>query len=169
MNLNKNRKYETLEDDITKRSIGINTDKQLKDYKIFVFDLDNTLYLHNNENSSYHKKVKNFLVYLKDNNKKLYVATHNFNPVFLLDKLNITELFDGVIKETKNVNPMLNSIMEYTNKKDMILEILKDTDFTTEDVIFFDDHEYNITQVNSIGVKCIYVDDFKGINFSDIY
>jgi HAD superfamily phosphatase (TIGR01681 family) len=141
----------------------------LKDYNIFVFDLDNTLYLHKVENESYHKKVKNFLVYLKDNNKKLYVATHNFYPKNLLDKLNITELFDGIIKETKDVYPTLNSIMEYTNKKDMILEILKDSDFTTDDVIFFDDHEYNIHQVNSINVKCICVDEFKGINFADIY
>lgn len=44
----------------------MNTDKQLKDYKIFVFDLDNTLYLHKvdqNYAEIYHKKVKNLLVY----------------------------------------------------------------------------------------------------------
>ena len=48
--------------------IGINTDKQLKDYNIFVFDLDNTLYLHKvDENYAeiYHKRVKNFLMYVK--------------------------------------------------------------------------------------------------------
>ena len=67
--------------------IGINTDKQLKDYKIFVFDLDNTLYLHKViESENYHKKLKNFLVYLKDQDKKLYIATHNFFPKNLLDK-----------------------------------------------------------------------------------
>lgn len=167
----RNKKVTQVQKVTTKKTvdIGINTDKQLKDYKIFVFDLDNTLYLHKVESKIYNKKLENFLVYLKDQDKKLYIATHNLDPVFLLDKLNITHLFDGIIKETKDVSPWLNSIMEYTSKKDMILEILKDTDFTTDDVIFFDDHEYNITQVNSICVKSIYVNDLKGINFMDIY
>lgn len=153
--------------------VEINTDKQLKDYKIFVFDLDNTLYLHNGNKiytDEYHKKVKNFLVYLKDNDKKLYIATHNFNPIKYLDKLNITELFDGIIKETKNVHPSLNTIMEYTSKKYMMLEILNNhTDLTKDDIIFFDDHNYNIKEVESINVKSIYVNQLKGINFSEIY
>lgn len=154
--------------------IGINTDKQLKDYKIFVFDLDNTLYLHNvdeNYAEMYHKKVKNFLMYLKDNDKILYVATHNFNPTNYLNRINIQPLlFNGIIKETKNVHPSLNSITEYTSKKDMILEILNNhNDLTKNDIIFFDDHDYNIKEVDSINVKSIYVNECKGINFSDIY
>jgi len=154
--------------------IGINTDKQLKDYNIFVFDLDNTLYLHNvdgNYAEMYHKKVKNFLMYLKDNDKILYIATHNFNPSKYLFYLNISPLlFNGIIKETKNVHPSLNSITEYTSKKDMILEILNNhNDLTKNDIIFFDDHDYNIKEVDSINVKSIYVNECKGINFSDIY
>lgn len=155
-------------------NIGINTDKQLKDYMIFVFDLDNTLYLHNVDNiyaEEYHKKVKNFLTYLKDNNKRLYIATHNFYPIDYLNQINISPLlFNGIIKETKNVHPMINRISDYTSKKDMILEILdKNSNLTKDDIIFFDDHQYNIDAVKSIGVKCIYVDEFKGINFSEIY
>jgi len=154
--------------------IGINTDKQLKDYNIFVFDLDNTLYLHNvdgNYAEMYHKKVKNFLMYLKDNDKILYIATHNFNPTNYLNRINIPPLlFNGIIKETKNVHPSLNSITEYTSKKDMILEILNNhNDLTKNDIIFFDDHDYNIKEVDSINVKSIYVNECKGINFSDIY
>lgn len=153
--------------------VGTNTDKQLKDYKIFVFDLDNTLYLHNvdqNYAEKYHKKALNFLMYLKDCDKLLYIATHNFNPKFLLDKINISPLFDGIIKETKDVHPSLNSIVEYTSKKDMILEILdKHKNLTKDDVVFFDDHNYNIKQVESINVKSIYVNDYKGIDFSEIF
>ena len=153
--------------------IGVNTDKQLKDYKIFVFDLDNTLYLHNVDSiysDKYHKKVVNFLMYLKDSNKLLYIATHNFNPTKLLNKINIEPLlFNGIIKETKDVHPSLNSITEYTSKKDMILEILdKHIDLTNDDIVFFDDHNYNIKQVESINVKSIYVDELKGIDFSEI-
>lgn len=152
----------------------INTDKQLKDYKIFVFDLDDTLYLHNVNKDYvkvYHKKVKNFLDYLKDNNKILYIATHNFNPDLYLYRMKISQLlFDGIIKETKDVNPESNSIIDYTSKKDMILEILnKQPNLTKDDIIFFDDHIYNINEVNSINVKSIHVDKKKGIIFSDIY
>jgi HAD superfamily phosphatase (TIGR01681 family) len=152
---------------------GTNTDKQLKDYKIFVFDLDNTLYLHNVDEDyaeMYHKKVKNFLMYLKDSDKLLYIATHNFNPGNYLSKIDILQLFDGIIKETKDVHPWLNSIIEYTSKKDMVLEILnKHNDLKKEDVVFFDDHNYNIKEVESINVKSIYVDNNKGIDFNEIY
>lgn len=153
---------------------GTNTDKQLKDYKIFVFDLDNTLFLHKVDqiySEKYHRKVGNFLNYLKDSDKLLYIATHNFNPDNYLNRINIQPLlFDGIIKETKNVHPMLNHITEYTSKKDMILEILdKHKDLTKDDVVFFDDHMFNIKEVESINVKCVYVNESKGIDFSEIY
>lgn len=170
------RKLDTIHENeiVEKVDKQINTDKQLKDYKIFVFDLDETLYLHNvnqDYKNIYHKKVKNFLVYLKDNDKRLYIATHNFGPSSWLHRMDISPLlFNGIIKETKNVNPYKNHINEYTSKKDMILEILdKNSEFTTDDVVFFDDHEYNIKEVESINVKSIYVDARKGIDFSEIY
>lgn len=171
-NLYKKQKLETIIERSTVE-IGINTDKQLKDYKIFVFDLDNTLYLHNcNQNYSemYHKKVVNFLMYLKNCDKFLYIATHNFHPDNYLNRINIPPLlFDGIIKETKDVHPSLNSIVEYTSKKDMILEILdKHKNLTKDDVVFFDDHIYNIKEVEQLNVKSIYVNQFKGINFSEI-
>ena len=110
-----------------------------------------------------------FLVYLKDNDKRLYIATHNFGPSRWLHRIDIAPLFNGIIKETKNVNPYINHINEYTSKKDMILEILdKNSEFTTDDVIFFDDHEYNIKEVESINVKSIRVDARKGIDFNEI-
>lgn len=169
MTIPKNKKIKLIEADA-----WTNTDKQLKDYKIFVFDLDDTLYLHNvsrEYSSIYHKKVKNFLNYLKDNNKLLYMATHNLYPDALLFSINISpSFFDGIIKETKYINPITDTIKDYTSKKDMILEILKNhKDLTKDDVIFFDDNIYNIKQVESIGVKSIYIDENKGIIFSDVY
>lgn len=171
-NLNKKQKLETILERNTVE-VGINTDKQLKDYKILVFDLDNTLYLHHVDqiySETYHKKVKNFLMYLKDNDKLLYIATHNFHPDNYLNKINVPPLlFDGIIKETKDVHPSLNSIMEYTSKKDMVLEILdKHKNLTKDDIIFFDDHMYNIKEVEKLNVKSIYVNEMKGIDFSEI-
>jgi HAD superfamily phosphatase (TIGR01681 family) len=148
-----------------------NTDKELIDYKLFVFDLDHTLYLHDaNEQyaNEYHSKVKDMLNFLKNKDKLLYIATHNRSPEYYLDKINITLLFDDIIKETKCIYG--GKIEDYTNKKDMILEILnKDCNkiYNINDVLFFDDHKYNITQVCNIGVKSISVDSLKGINFSE--
>jgi HAD superfamily phosphatase (TIGR01681 family) len=166
------KKLKLQEIDIT--DVGTNTDKQLKDYKIFVFDLDNTLFLHKVKDeyrSRYHRKVKNFLNYLRDSGKKLYIATHNFDPNFLLYGIDVPpSWFNGIIRETKDVNPRVNYIEDYTSKKDMIFEILKNhKNLTVDDVIFFDDHPYNIKQVESIDVKSIYVDELKGIDFSEIY
>lgn len=149
---------------------NLQTDKSLIDYKIFVFDLDNTLYLHKVDTAYseyYHICVKNLLIYLKNNDKLLYVATHNKSPTSYLNRINITNLFHGIIKETKCLDRNINNIQDYTNKKDMILHILnKNSDCNLDDILFFDDHIYNIKNVESIGVKCIYVNDFKGINFN---
>lgn len=169
-----NKVLESNESEVLTVEVGTNTDKQLKDYKIFVFDLDNTLYLHHidqNYAEKYHKKVVKFLNYLKDSDKLLYIVTHNFNPVKYLKKIYILPLlFDGIIKETKNVHPSFNNISEYTSKKDMILEILdKHKDLTKDDVIFFDDHTFNIKEVEKLNVKSIYVNQSKGIDFSEIY
>lgn len=153
--------------------VGTNTDKQLKDYKIFVFDLDETLFLSKvnlKYAEDYHKKIKVFLSYLKTNDKLLYIATHNSFPNGALNFLGINSILDGVIKESRDVNPVANDIEDYTNKKDMILEILDNhKNLSTEDVVFFDDNVYNIKKVENINVKCVYVDNTVGINFSEIY
>lgn len=168
------QKLETIYENNDSKDVGTSTDKQLKDYKIFVFDLDNTLFLHkvnSIKRQNYNRKLKNFLYYLKDNDKLLYIATHNFDPEPLLYKIDISSsLFNGIIKETRDLHPGLNTIEEYTNKKDMILEILNiHKNLSSKDVVFFDDYIYNIKQVESINVKSIYVKDLQGINFSDIY
>lgn len=147
--------------------------KNIKDYKIFVFDLDYTLYLHvhNDYTNDYHIKVKNLLAYLKDNNKHLYIATHHSSPNDLIEELKITELMNCVIKETKDFN-YCYSIEDYTSKKSMIVEILNRTenkDYTTDDVVFFDDNPYNINEVNECGVKSILVDGLKGVNLHEFY
>jgi hydroxymethylpyrimidine pyrophosphatase-like HAD family hydrolase len=52
--------------------------KSIKYYKVYVFDLDNTLYLHKrSDKDKVHKEVKKHLETLKSRGKRLYVATHN--------------------------------------------------------------------------------------------
>jgi HAD superfamily phosphatase (TIGR01681 family) len=138
-------------------------------YKVFVFDLDNTLYLHNVNSfysDRYHKDVKTFLEKLKTKNKILCIATHNKNPNNYLDKMEISHLFDHIIYEKRNVNPYENSIQEYTGKDEMIQEIIDKTKCKKEEIIFYDDADYNINKVENFGVKSIKVNDNIGIVFN---
>lgn len=143
----------------------------IEDYKVFVFDLDDTLYLHRVDveyREEYTIKIREFLNLLKDNGKIICLATHNKSPYHYLYKMDIYDVFHEIIYETKDVNPNKNSILEYTNKKDMIQEILEKTNVTNEDVVFFDDHSYNIDEVKSLGIESVYVSPKTGIIIENI-
>lgn len=138
----------------------------IHDYKVFVFDLDDTLYLHNVEYSyreEYTQKIRDFLQHLKDNGKIVCLATHNKSPYYYLSRMDIYNLFHEIIYEKKDVNPKYNSIYEYTNKKYMVQEIIDKTNVSTQDVIFFDDVYYNINEVKSLGIESIRVSPTTGI------
>lgn len=144
-------------------------DKQLLDYKIFVFDLDNTIILHKVDihyASKYKSKIVKFLVSLKNKGKFIYIASHNREPDEVLYNHNIPlYLFDGIIGENRMLSKHINKIEEYTSKKDMILEVLsKHKNLSKDDLVFFDDIVYNIKQVESINVRSILVDRYKGID-----
>jgi HAD superfamily phosphatase (TIGR01681 family) len=148
-----------------------NTANVIDTFKVFVFDLDNTLYLHSANHiysDNYHKQVKSFLENLKAQNKILCIATHNKNPKYYLERMQIFDLFDHIKLETKNVNPFTNTVDEYTGKNEMVQEIIDTIGCKKEEVIFFDDLNYNINLVENIGVKSIKVSQEKGIDFKDI-
>ena len=148
----------------------INISSVLDKYKVFVFDLDNTLYLHNVDyyyNKEYVRKVKIFLDILKTNNKILCIATHNKEPYSILGKMNMINYFDEIIYEKRNVSPWTHYISEYTNKKEMLYEIINKINVSVNEVVFFDDVDYNINEVQSIGVKSIKVSPVTGIQIEN--
>lgn len=129
--------------------------------KVYVFDLDNTLYLwgvSKNYKSEYEYKLVKFLKDLKENNNILAIASHNTSPRYYLRKMNLNNYFDYIIGE-------------YPRKKsDMIIEILKNIvtmDYTKKDVIFFDDLDYNIRECQENDIISIKVDPVKGIDFEN--
>lgn len=136
-------------------------------YKIFVFDLDYTLFLHDNHNSIYNDKIIELLTCLKNNNKILCIATHNRSPYEYLKKMQISEYFNYIVSEKKILCSLFNSIEDYTSKKDMLLEIIDNFKCNIEDIIFFDDSNYNILEVKSLGIKSIFVPN-SGININEI-
>lgn len=140
-------------------------------YKVFVFDLDDTLYMHSlneNDKTVYHEQVKIFLESLYNSGKIICIATHNKNPYNYLEKLNIVPLFDHIIWEQKNVNPIFNTIYDYTGKDEMIKELVGKIGCTIEDIVFFDDSKYNIDVVKSIDVASIHVSNKTGIVFKEL-
>lgn len=145
------------------------TKKMSSNFKVYVFDLDDTLYLHTNKDieykNEYHIKVKKYLEKLKKRNKILCLATHNSNPMTYLKRIGIEDMFDEIVYELKDLNAHVNEISEYTSKKEMITEIMKKTGYKKNKIIFFDDSDYNIDQVNSIGVKSIKVSQLSGLDF----
>lgn len=144
-------------------------DRRIRYYKVYVFDLDNTLYLHKrNDKDNIHKEVKRHLETLKSRGKKLYVATHNKYPWDLMREMDILDIVHGVKYEKKNVHPWMNSINEYTNKAEMINEIIKEEECCVDDVVFFDDADYNVMNVRKIGVRSVLIDEKKGIEFDQL-
>ena len=85
-----------------------------------------------------------------------------------MKRIEIFDLFDHIIYEKKDVNCFCNTIEDYTGKNEMIQEILDLTKCKKEEVIFFDDADYNIKRVETFGVKSVKVCDRKGINFDDL-
>lgn len=143
----------------------------IHDYKVFVFDLDDTLYLHRVDweyRQEYTQKIREFLQCLKDQGKILCLATHNRKPFYYLNKMDMYDMFDEIVYEKKDVSPWSHSIYDYTNKKDMIQEILDKTNTSITDVVFFDDVHYNINEVKSLGIEAIRVSPITGIALDKI-
>lgn len=126
--------------------------------KVYIFDLDDTLYLRKVDDEykkNYEYELIKFLTKLKNNNKILGVASHNISPRYFLRMMNIDTYFDYIIGE-------------YPRKKsNMIVEILKNINKVKEDVIFFDDLDSNIIECNENGIKSIKIDPRKGIEFKE--
>jgi len=153
-----------------RKSINYKLTKNKDKFKVYVFDLDDTLYLHRNKDiqykTEYHIKVKKYLVELKNRNKILCLATHNSNPIEYLKRIGIEDMFDEIVYELKDLRASMNTIDEYTSKREMITDIMKKTGYKKNKIIFFDDSDYNINQVQSMGVKSIKVSNITGLNLT---
>jgi HAD superfamily phosphatase (TIGR01681 family) len=133
----------------------------INSYDLYVFDLDNTLYLDyvtKEYKIEYEAKLKNFLTQLKNNNKKLAIASHNSYPYYRLNKIGIFDYFDYIIGEyPRKKSNMINEILEKLVSAD-----------SKSRTIFFDDLVSNFTDCTNNGIQSILVNPKKGINFDII-
>lgn len=162
--------------------------------KVFIFDLDDTLYLHTfNRNKEYlkfyHSNIRKFLYNLKKNDKVLGLITYNTDPINILKKLRIDknvfnfieypqnilrEYFDNNRDKYKEYNNFIfrsngngiNYVSLIENKKDMIERNI--SEYNKKDIIFFDDSRSNIFSVRNLGIECILVDPSIGIEIQKI-
>jgi HAD superfamily phosphatase (TIGR01681 family) len=122
--------------------------------KLYIFDLDDTIYLRKVNKTSqydYHKLIRKVLTSLKKEGKVLCMASHNLDPISYLEELGVYHLFDYIIGE-------------YPRKKDsMVLEILERTGYEKQDVIFFDDMDWNTEPVSKMGIDCYLIKSRLGI------
>lgn len=152
------------------------------DKELFIFDLDDTLILHNVDldlRKQYEDKLIPFLNNLKYNGKILTLVTYNTNPTVFLNKYDILHLFDYIY------SPQLLTFEEYAMSSDIhhnstiwisgkivrvcvcksviVKQILEKFNCTNDKTIFFDDHSLNIKKVEQLGIQSILVDPLKGI------
>lgn len=137
----------------------------MMDKKLFIFDLDDTLYLRKlskqydySEDILYYLKellyyhqIRHILYKLKQKNKIIALASHNLNPIPILNYLEITQYFSIIIGLR-------------IDKDIMVSNILKETNCSKEETIFFDDQLTNIIKVNELGIDVYYVEDMFGID-----
>lgn len=156
-------------------------DLLIKNKKVFLFDLDDTLYLYNKkDNSEYYKKVRDFLRNLKKQNKIIGLITNNLEPVGILNKIGVDMSIFDIIS-----TPIKMNDFEYKNfcknteyssfswtfwndywyvrypKNNIILKYIKDSCFLSEDIIYFDNSKNTIKSIKNI--DCILVNPETGI------
>jgi FMN phosphatase YigB (HAD superfamily) len=149
--------------------------------KVYIFDLDNTLILHESHEpykSEYHERISLALKRLKSNGKILCLVTYNSHPAFVLKDL--FHLFDHVyspeimtIAEFRSNStgfpdstPWMcgNQVRICKNKVVVIGDILRNIGNVSRDqVIFFDDDLNHVCAVQRLGVVSVPVNPARGI------
>lgn len=147
--------------DIT--SLDINLDpRNIMDKKLFIFDFDDTIYLHNiptYENEIYLFQMLKLFDYLKNNNKILAIASTNQyveDELYSIFGLSYSNYFDIIIGERYH-------------KKYMFPKILEHTKCLPSDTIFFDDLKKNTDQANSLGITTYHVTSKYGIDLEKLF
>jgi hypothetical protein len=152
---------------------------------LFIFDLDDTLFLHNLDEynrKKYEDRLIPFLYNLKKSGKILTLVTYNTDPQKFLNEKSIGHLFDYIympsvmsFEEYQNSNKFYeNSTVWITGRAVKICrckgviaqQILEKYSCSPEVCIFFDDHKPNVDKVKQLGIESVLVDPLVGIQLN---
>lgn len=148
--------------------------------KLFIFDLDETLISMIKYNKYDREKIVQILKKLKDDDKKIAIASHNSNPVRTLAGYpGLYELFDkddilGPIRKSNydikdeykiydHYVENRDSVVFYPAKSEMIKQLANKHCIDLDDVIFFDDDKGYIKQSLDINVTGILLEGKIGL------
>lgn len=157
--------------------------------KLYVFDLDDTLYIDNNLNESfeYNKKIKDLLSKIKQSGSKIAVLTYNITAKAYIQKLGLESYIDllfisAYVLDPEQQDTFVNNYKHiikfnrsylykkiyYIYKSHTIQYLLEKADVLNHEVIFFDDDITNVYDVLSKNIESIHVLS-SGIDFESIY
>jgi len=129
--------------------------------KIIVFDLDDTLHYKHIEIQTLKKDIVDIILYLKNMNFKITMASLNTRADIFLQRYNIIHLFDKVYYK--------NWIWNGSHKGDLFKDICMDFNVSYENLLLFDDNIHHCQEAKQLGMKYIHVDDKKLIEWDDIH
>ncbi|KAJ3164707.1 hypothetical protein HDU88_005142 [Geranomyces variabilis] len=149
-------------------SLGHNQPKQ---HHLFIFDLDDTLYLWKlgpAARAAYEAKLRTYLERLRDDGATLAVASFNRNACRVLTSMGIRHLFSQVIcpQELRTGPLAADPALEFDDedKASMVLRICNSfPDIPRENVRFFDDDVDSVEAVQALGIFATTVSARRGI------
>jgi FMN phosphatase YigB (HAD superfamily) len=124
-----------------------------------ILDLDGTL--HDYRTMKLKDRVVDMLTYLKNNDKKIILASLNSNAYSVLKNYNIDHLFDKVYYK--------NWGLYGTDKTEFFTKVHELYDIPYEHMILFDDNEMHCKEANLKNIKYVKVDDKTLIEWNDIH
>lgn len=146
---------------------------------VYIFDLDDTLLLHNVQEpyrSHYFSKITSLLKDLKRQGKVLCMVTYHCKPhsvmnedIHLFDHIYSPEVMTITEYQSKGVFPDSTVWMSGKNvricrsKAVVIREMISKLAFQFDQVVFFDDNPHHVYSVQQLGVHAFLVNPCKGI------
>jgi FMN phosphatase YigB (HAD superfamily) len=121
--------------------------------KLFVFDLDDTLW---NGEKLYPQVVK-ILNALKRRRIKIAMISYNFMANEICEKLNIEYFFDKIVCKCRQ------QIEWQDGKQTLMKDLIDEFDVKPCEVVFYDDQQFNIDKTREIGVHAFNV-GHKGLS-----
>lgn len=152
-------------------------------YNLYIFDLDDTLYLRSvseEYKKFYEQKIKEYFKKLISQNKTLAIVSYNANPHKILKCMEIDSFFSHICSPIvkheselteEDIHKDISSIV-YTadgnarlieSKAIMINKLLQKTNHCKEEIIFFDDLDDNIKKVSDFGICSVLVNPQIGL------
>lgn len=139
----------------------MSTRKEMSDKKLVIFDLDDTLCHEGTgvyKDKVLSKEAKVVLDYLQKEGHLLAVASHNTEAVRMVKELGISQFFFKIV----GYRP------KSYKKMPLVEEILKETNMSKDDVVFFDDLYENVSELKRKGIKARIVNWQTGVTKNDL-